>query len=92
MENKALSNHVIKSDHVVNEEMCKINCYLEPNCVSYNYGPVNDGLFLCELNNMSHLQASSNELKDKEGFIYGPLYKVGRTYNQWQCSSLRNEH
>jgi len=80
MDNKGLSNHVIKSNHVVNEEMCRINCYLEPNCVSYNYCPVNDGLFLCELNDVSHLQALSNELKDKDGFIYSPIYKVGRTF------------
>ena len=91
-ENKALSNHVIISHHVVNEEMCRINCYLEPNCVSYNYGPENDGLFLCELNDMCHLQALSNELKDKDGFLYSPIYKVDRTLNQWQCNTLRNEH
>ena len=80
MDNKAPSNHVIRSVHIVNKEMCKIKCYLEPNCVSYNYGPGNDGLFLCELNNMSHLQASSNELEDRDGFTYSPIFKVGRTY------------
>ena len=80
MDNKARSNDVIKSVHMVNKEMCKIKYYLESNCVSYNYGPGNDGLFLCELNNMSHLQASSNELECRDGFIYSPMFKVGRTY------------
>ena len=80
MDNKARSNDVIKSVHMVNKEMCKIKYYLESNCVSYNYGPGNDGLFLCELNNMSHLQASSNELEYRDGFIYSPMFKVGRTY------------
>ena len=56
MENMALNNHVISTSHVPNEEMCRINCYMEPNCVSYNYGPLNHGFFLCELSDKIHLQ------------------------------------
>ena len=82
MENKALINHVIKSDRVGNEHMCRIKCYMEPNCVSYNYGPLNDESFLCELNDKSHLQVSSNELDARGGFIYRPIFKVSKRH--WQ--------
>jgi len=76
----ALNNHVISSFHVPNEEMCRINCYMEPNCVSYNYGPLNDGAFLCELSDKIHLQTQSNELEARSGFTYSPIFKVSRIY------------
>ena len=76
--NKALSNHVIESHREVDEEMCKIKCYLEPNCVAYNYGPLNDGIFLCELNDKIHLQVASKELEARNGFIYCPIITVGK--------------
>ena len=47
--------------------------------MSYNYGGVNDGLFLCELNDKSHFQAASNELETREGFIYRPITMVSTT-------------
>lgn len=69
-----LTNHVIKSDRVVNQEMCKINCYLETRCVSYNYGPIDDGLLLCELNDKNHSQVSSSKMIQRSGFIYSPIF------------------
>lgn len=84
VENKVLRNHIIKSSQVTNEEICKINCYLEPSCVSYNYGPHNDGLFRCELSDKIHLQASTNELETRSGFIYRQILTVSKTYN-WKC-------
>ena len=81
-ENKVLRNHIIKSRKVTNEEICKINCYLEPNCVSYNYGPDNDGLFWCELSDKIHSQASLNELETRHEFIYRPILKVSKTYKE----------
>ena len=71
-----LKNHVISSSHVPDEEMCKITCYMEPNCVSYNYGPLNHGLFLCELSDKIHLQTESNDLEANSGFTYSPIFKV----------------
>ena len=76
----ALNNHVISSFHVPNEEMCKINCYMKPNCVSYNYGPLNHGFFLCELSDKIHLQTHSNDLEAKSGFTYSPIFKVSIIY------------
>ena len=76
MSNRALKNYVIKRYEGIDEEMCEIYCYLEPNCRSYNYGLVNNEIFLCELNNKHHLQALSNELEAKDEFKYRPIAMV----------------
>ena len=78
-----LSSHVIKSKLVLNEEICKINCYLEANCVSYNYGPEEDELYLCELSEKNHLQVLSDELEARHGFIYRPVSPVSRLKQRW---------
>ncbi|CAH3192857.1 unnamed protein product [Porites evermanni] len=65
MKNKALRNHVIKSFQEIEEGICELQCYLEPNCVSYNYGPS-----LCELNDMTHLEAQSSDMEERDGSIY----------------------
>lgn len=68
-----LANNVVKSYRVNNQEICKINCYMEPKCVSYNYGPLEDGSFLCELNEKHHLQVPSNEFTARDGYIYSRI-------------------
>ena len=73
-----LSSHVIKSERVLNVGKCEINCYLEPNCASYNYGPEENGLYLCELSDKNHLQVPSNELEARHGFTYRPVIPVSR--------------
>ena len=78
IENVLLISHVIKSERVLEEENCQIYCYLEANCVSYNYGPAEDELYLCELSDMNHLQVSSDELEERQGFIYRPVNPVSK--------------
>jgi len=73
MKDIVLNSHVIKSSRVLSEENCEINCYLEANCVSYNYGPAEDDLHLCELSDKNHLQVSSDDLEGRQGFIYRPV-------------------
>ena len=69
-----LINHVIKSDRVTNQEFCTINCYFEKRCASYNYGPLEDGSFLCEINDKNHFQVSSSEMMARSSFIYSPIF------------------
>ena len=47
----AMKNHAIKSVEVPNEGSCRVMCYMEPNCVSINVGPVAGGSQKCDLNN-----------------------------------------
>ena len=71
IENKVLRNHVIKRSQDVGIDGCELQCYLEPNCVSYNYGPS-----LCELNDITHLQAPSNDMETRDGCIYRAVFRV----------------
>ena len=48
---KAMKNHVISSEEALNEGSCRLMCYMEPNCVSINLGPLVGGKHKCELNN-----------------------------------------
>ena len=54
--NVVLTKHVIRSEEAVDKVVCELKCFFEPNCVSYNHGPLGDGNFLCELNDKTHLQ------------------------------------
>ena len=76
LENKALINHVIISFREIEEEMCEIKCYLEPNCRSYNYGLLTNGTFLCELSDTQHVQALPDELEARNGFNYRSIEQV----------------
>ena len=71
--NKALSNYVIQQKQVLDEDMCKVRCFLEPECVSFNFGQQNDGSPLCELNNRSHAQVP-DAMQTRIGFIYRPVF------------------
>ena len=71
-----LTKHVIQSEQVFDKDICELKCYLETNCVSYNYGPLEDGNFLCELNDKTHLQVPPNDLEAKDDYIYSPIIAV----------------
>ena len=73
-----LSSHVIKSKRVPHEDICQIHCYLEASCASYNYGPEEGELHLCELSDKNHFQDPSNELEARHGFMYRPVIPVSR--------------
>ncbi|KAL9989348.1 hypothetical protein ACROYT_G003889 [Oculina patagonica] len=53
MKNKAMAGHVIRSEEVPNQGTCRLKCYMEPNCVSINFGPSEGGKYKCELNSVS---------------------------------------
>ena len=82
-----LISHVFESKRVLTEDNCKIYCYLEASCVSYNYGPAEDELYLCELNDKNHLQVPSDELEARHGFIYRPVTPVSKL-NQRSAKSI----
>ncbi|XP_068673732.1 uncharacterized protein [Montipora foliosa] len=61
--NRRLINHLIQVVQVPNESSCRVRCYVEPNCDSYNFRIVAspNGYFICELNNSTH-ERHGNEL------------------------------
>ena len=68
--NKILTKHVIRSEQAKDKDICELKCYFEPNCVSYNYGPLGDGTFTCELSNRTHLQVSPSYFEYRNGSLY----------------------
>ena len=68
--NKAMKNHVIKSEEVPSEGSCRLMCYMEPNCVSINLGPLGGGKHKCELNNATDENQFANSLVDELDFTY----------------------
>ena len=70
VENKAMKNHVIRSEKVLNEGTCRVLCYMEPNCVSINLGPSVDGKRKCELNNATHENQFVASLADEPSVLF----------------------
>lgn len=68
--NKAMKNHVIRSAEVPSEGSCRLMCYMEPNCVSINLGPLVGGKHKCELNNATDEKQFANYLVTKPAFTY----------------------
>lgn len=70
VENRAMKNHVIRSEEVPNEGTCRLLCYMEPNCVSINLGPSKGGKHKCDLNNATDENQLTNLLADEPSFTY----------------------
>ena len=65
-----LKNHVIRTLDTITEDICQLKCYLEPNCVSYNFKKKAEanGQHKCDLNNATH-EHSNNQAKN-ENYVY----------------------
>jgi len=64
-----MKDHLIRSAEVINEGSCRVMCYMEPNCVSINFGPSHGGKYTCELNSATdenHLTV----LEEKPAFTF----------------------
>ena len=70
VENRAMKNHVIRSEEVPNEGTCRLLCYMEPNCVSINLGPSEGGKHKCDLNNVTDENQLTVFLVDEPSFTY----------------------
>ena len=53
-----------------NEGSCRVMCYMEPNCVSINVGPLEGGKHKCELNNATDENQFTIFLEDKPTYTY----------------------
>ena len=63
---KRLKNHVIRTAEVQSERSCRTLCYMEPNCVSYNFNKVTRK---CELNNSTSREGEEN-MESNPGYVY----------------------
>ena len=60
---------MIRTIDVSNEDICQLKCYMEPNCVSYNF---NNGEHKCDLNNATyeHGNEHSEDLAEDGNYVY----------------------
>ena len=70
-----LKNHVIRTIEIINEDICQLQCYLEPNCVSYNFNKEEEinGKHKCDLNNATYEHDNSEhsgDLEKNENYVY----------------------
>ena len=65
-----LENHTVRTIEVFDEDLCRLQCYLEPNCVSYNFHKLRQasGTHKCDLNNATI--EHDGELVKNESCIY----------------------
>ena len=73
IKNKAMKGHVIRNADVPNEGSCRVLCYMEPNCVSINVGPLQEGKHKCELNNATAENQFDAYLVNTKTFTYVPI-------------------
>ena len=78
----ALEKHVIRTIALNSEHSCRVQCYLENACVSYNFGKRVAGDEVCELNNSTDIQ-HPDDLKPRVNFIYrgAEVYKFSLINN-----------
>ena len=70
LENRFLKNNMIRNMTVQRKSMCETQCFQEPNCVSYNYGPTNRDTPSCGLNSRTHLEASVDDFVVEDHYIH----------------------
>ena len=65
---------MIRTVDVINEDICQLKCYLEPNCVSYNFNKKEEanGRHKCDLNNATyeHDNEHSGDLAKNEDYVH----------------------
>ena len=67
---KRLINHVIRTAEVTDDGLCRALCYVEPNCVSYNFlKRVDTETHICELNNSTY-QGNEGDMKANSNYLY----------------------
>ncbi|XP_067047847.1 uncharacterized protein [Acropora muricata] len=70
-DDRRLMKHIIATLKVLNVDLCELQCYLQPNCVSINFSAIADseGLHDCELNIATH-RGHEIDLQNKDGYVY----------------------
>ena len=64
---------MIRTIDVSNEDICQLQCYREPNCVSYNFNKNKEnGQHKCDLNNATyeHDSEHSDDLAENENDVH----------------------
>ena len=60
---------MISQPEVTSEELCRIQCFIESKCESYNFGPKEGGGHVCELSDSDDFRDPRHWIT-KQGFLY----------------------
>ncbi|XP_027058714.1 uncharacterized protein LOC113685401 [Pocillopora damicornis] len=66
---RRLINNVIQVSGISAQDSCELLCYLEANCVSYNFVEGNNGVKQCELNNSTY-EGNEWDLEQDSNSVY----------------------
>ena len=55
VDGRKLIGHVFQKSHVQSQDICEINCFVEPDCFSFNVGPLQDEKHSCQLSDSDHV-------------------------------------
>ena len=97
MKNRTLIGHVIKSLLVNTADGCEINCFMNDDCMSLNFGPLADGKRVCELSSSDH-DIHPEDLKHHKEFIYRPVWvSLSKLISDYKtqsrvCITFENSH
>ena len=69
VQDRALTNHVIIKINTTREDICNIRCFIEPNCLSFNVGPLGDHQYLCEISDSDEV-LNPEDLVQRMEFTY----------------------
>ena len=93
MPNKVLKGYVIGRERVPNEGSCRVNCYLNPDCVSINMGPLTEGELTCELSKATSGNEYSSHLEYQEDHTYLEIEVIRKNLHAsskwWHWASFR---
>ena len=67
---RALRGHIFRKLSVDIQDNCRLKCYLESDCFSYNLGPLVNNKYICELSDSDH-RKHPGDLLPTQGFLYG---------------------
>ena len=65
-----MKGHVIRMEVVANQGNCRVMCYMEPNCMSIHFEPLDGGVYKCELNNATEENQVATTLREKMDSTY----------------------
>ena len=70
VQDRVLTNHVIIKINTTREDICNVMCFVEPNCLSFNVGPLDENhQYLCEISDSDEV-LHPGDLVQRSGFTY----------------------
>ena len=69
VQDRALTNHVIIKINTTRKDTCIVKCFIEPKCLSFNVGPLDNHQYLCEISDSDDVLYPGH-LVQRMGFTY----------------------